>query len=121
MMNLNKNFVAVQRVSIFSAFKTEVKPSVTRKKIIGTGFSGSSAWAQPVHSLSDSTGNSQPGPPLPGQECVTGFAGSIGTAAQRESGLLDPTFFFSKTGTGFSGSHAGLIGGLVTWFQPYRA
>jgi hypothetical protein len=82
-MKSNQNNVAVQRYPFISAFKTEFKPSVTRKNDIVTGFSGSSALAQPVYSLKRSTWNSQPGPPLPGQDCVTGSAGSIARAPQR--------------------------------------
>jgi hypothetical protein len=106
-MNSNHNNVVFQRYRSVSPFQTDYKPSTTRKDLFGTGYSGSSAWAQPVDSLSESTGNSQPGPPLPEARCGTGYEGSNAWAVQRESSGFDPTFSFTKTGTGSNGSNAG--------------
>ncbi len=50
--------------------------------MFGTGFSGSSAWAQPVDSLGESTGNSQPGPQQPKARYGTGYKGSNAWAAK---------------------------------------
>ena len=60
-----------------------------------------------MDSLSESTGNSQPGPQMPKACCGTGIEGSIARAAQRESSGFDPTFSFTKSGTGSNGSIAG--------------
>ncbi len=83
----------------------------------GTGFSGPSAWAQPVNSLSESTRNSQPEPPMPEALSGTNFEGSNAWAVQSESSGFYPTFSFTKSGTGSNGSIAGSkcgIGNLTT-------
>ncbi len=59
-----------------------------------------------MDSLSDSTGNSQPGPPQPEACNGTGYEGFNAGAVQRSSGF-DPTFSFTKSGTGSNGSIAG--------------
>ena len=78
---------------------------------MGTGSSGFRAWAQPADSLSESAGNSQPGPQYAKAACETGSDGSNaraqnGTgsegsiAEQRGSGGFDPTSSFINQGTG---------------------
>ena len=107
MTSLIQNSGTYQRYSFNSSPNTEFQPGTTRKDLSGTGFSGFSAWAQPVDSLSESTGNSQPGPQMPKARCGTGIEGSNARAAQRESSGFDPTFSFTKSGTGSEGSIAG--------------
>ncbi len=108
MNSLNQNSGVYQRYPFNCPFQTDYKPDTTWKNFFGTGFSGSSAWAQPVDSLSESTGNIQPGPPLPKARCGTGIEGSNAGAAQSESSGFDPTFSFTKSGTGSKDSIAGL-------------
>ncbi len=60
-----------------------------------------------MDSFSESTGDSQPGPPLPEAGFGTGYEGSNAWAVQRESSGFDHTFSFIKTGTGYNGSNAG--------------
>jgi hypothetical protein len=102
-----QNSGTYQRYSFNFSPNTEFQPGTTWKDLSGTGFSGFSAWAQPVDSLSESTGNSQPGPQTPKARCGTGIEGSNARAAQRESSGFDPTFSFTKSGTGSNGSIAG--------------
>ncbi len=107
MTTLNQNSGVYQRNPFTCPFQTDYKPGTTWKELFGTGFSGSSAWAQPVDPLSESTGNIQPGQPMPEARCGTGFEGSNAWAVQRESGGFDPTFSFTISGTGSYGSIAG--------------
>ncbi len=106
-MSSTRNNVLSQRYPFSCPFQTDYKPGTTWKELLGTGFSGSRAWAQPVDSLSESTGNSQPGPPLPEARYGIGYEGSNTWAVQRESSGFDPTFSFTKRGTGSDGSIAG--------------
>ncbi len=59
-----------------------------------------------MDSLSESTGNSQPGPPTPKARCGTGFESSNAGAVKRERSWFDLTFSFTRSGTGSNGSIA---------------
>jgi hypothetical protein len=106
-MNSTGNNKLSQRYPYSFPFQTYYKPGTTWKDLFGTGFIGSSAWAQPVDSLSEAAWNSQPGPSRPDARCGTGYEGSNAWAVQWESSGYDPTFCFTTTGTGSNGSIAG--------------
>ncbi len=111
----------VQKVSIFLLPSNRLQTWYNLERLAGTGFSGSSAWAQPVDSLSESTGNSQPGPPMPGARCGTGFEGSNACAIQREGSGFDPTSPLPKMGLAPIAQSLGQTVAVATWLQPCRA